>query len=179
MLMTPPATARRQVWQIIRDVGPLPVAGIAQRSGLPESEAARACGELHATRFLQRNAGRDGLMRYEVTARAFDEGACQRALERIEREPPPAPQREQPTPPAVDRQCRKSQRQAIYQHMHRRGDATRDELAAALGIDLSSVCPRIDELLKAKVVRETKRKRKTRRGKMAGVLELTGQALLF
>jgi len=67
---------------------------------------------------------------------------------------------------------RESQQRAIVAHIRAHGDATRDELAVALDMDLSSVCPRVDELLSAGVLRETTRKRKTRRGRAAVVLEL-------
>lgn len=48
--------------------------------------------------------------------------------------------------------------------------ATRDEIVAALGIDIPSVCGRCDNLLRMKLIYETDVKRKTRKGRFAFVL---------
>lgn len=63
-----------------------------------------------------------------------------------------------------------SQRAKVLQWLDVVTDATREEIASALGIPLASVCGRVSELVKSGEVVETKNRRETTNGKFAVVL---------
>lgn len=54
---------------------------------------------------------------------------------------------------------------------------TRDELVAVLGIEIQTVCPRVDELLTLAHIEQTKTRRPTRKGVMAFVLIATAAGI--